>query len=156
MTGTKAERITEIARRMAAGPFEREDFAELRKEWGIGESTLHAYAQEASRRIKAAIPDDEYRTACLADLDAIKERAMSSNDPKALGVAVKAIEVRLRARGLLTQRHEVQQIQPMSPAELVEAIATDPQLRPLIEARLAETPTPKALEAVYEPAEETH
>lgn len=153
---SKAERITEIARMMAAGPFDRSDLRELAKDWGLSESALHTYAQEASRRVKAAVPDDEYRTACLADLDAIKERAMASNDPKALAVAVKAIEVRLRARGLLTQRHEVQQIQPMSPAELVDAIATDPQLRPLIEARLAATPTPKAMEAVYEPAEETH
>ena len=128
---TKRERVDHIEALMLAGEWVRGKTGPgLAKEWGVHPGTVEHDAAEASRRIRDAMSDEEYRSICIADLHRITDSAIESEQ---YTPAVNAVRLRLEARALLKQRHEVHgEVRVLPPHEIAMGVVEDPELRPLI------------------------
>jgi hypothetical protein len=101
----------------------------LAEEWGLSVGAVSEYATEVARRIKGALSDDEYRGICLGDLEEVTRLA---TDKEQYQAAIAAIKLRLEARGLLVQRHHVEQVAAMTPREIAVSVVQDPQIRTIV------------------------
>lgn len=103
---------------MESGEWQRgKTGGKLAKQWRLNPGTLEHDAAEASRRIRAAISDDEVREWADSWLERLCEEARDTGDYRACVAAIKA---RVDIRGILVQRHEVtHREQQMTDEELI-------------------------------------
>ena len=136
----KGHRVQIVADLMARGLWDGEQTVkQLADEWRLTESAVYQDAGEAGRMLRRALPDEEYRAICLDDLDQITQNAIDSTDARMVANAIKAIELRLKARGLLVQKiDQTNHDDEMAPREVVQVVVGDPQLRPLLMQALKE------------------
>ena len=98
------------------------------EEWGISWPTFEAWAAEASRRIRTALPDEEFVGRIIEELAEIAR--LAKEDGK-YGPAVGALRVMLEARGLLNKaaEHAVRQVEALSLDEQVRILVSEPEMR---------------------------
>jgi len=128
------ERVATILHMMANGQwFTGSSSLELSKKWGIGYDAVARYSSEASRILRMSLSTEDreqLRTTWLATLERIVRVALDSEDVKALGAAVKAIETQAKICGELTLRHEIKQasvVMPKDPEELAQMVKIEYQ-----------------------------
>jgi hypothetical protein len=119
------EQVDRIVKMMVSGEWKgAQSHKELAKEWGCHPRTVGDRAVAASAVVKRAGGDLEaWIMGKLAELDEIKETAMSQEKPDCKAAAA-AVKLQLEARGVFvkkTQQVEPDDIDKMSPAEKIQA-----------------------------------
>lgn len=109
----------------------------LARSWGVHPGTIDHEASEASRNIRRAVSDDDYRQICIDELEEITTEARGAENHAA---AVSAVRTRLDARGLLSRKIEVgvTEVERMTDVEKVKCLLADRRLGPLLRAAVLE------------------
>lgn len=107
------ERIDHIVDLMTRGAwYGARSHRELAATWGVSLHAVREYASTARSVVRAVLDDSEraedVKAALLSAVDEVRRRASESgDDPRALAVALKALELRAKVLGALVDRHEV-------------------------------------------------
>ncbi len=133
-----AEKVRlEVERLMATGEWRRGKSAKaLAASTGYTQGAIERWSAETSRRLRAAMTDDDLRAEVVGRLDELAELAKGKGEFHA---AVQALRAMLEARGLIERGAKVEiHVEQVPLAEKVSALLAHPELGPALERAVLE------------------